>query len=273
MKRYCILAVAMLCVSGWVAAQSLPPAAQQLYEQARNGKWFRDAEKLSPAILPTSDGRSFVAVWKPAAASKNLWVVSLHGSEGYATDDLAIWHKYLAPRGIGLITLQWWFGRGQGNADYYAPEQINRELDIALRTVGVQPGRAMLHGFSRGSANIYAVAALASSRPAKYFSLFVANAGRMSPDFPPNRALAEGRFGPRPLANTRWITVCGDRDPHPERDGCSGIRATGQWLAEQGAQVALAIEDPQGDHGVFHRNPGNVNRVLDLFEGMVRREK
>lgn len=273
MKRILSITVIvfLLWTNGLSATESLPPASQKLYEQASSGKWFREAQRLSPDILPTSDGRSFVSIWKPSGTLPKLWVVSLHGSSGFATDDLAIWHKYLAPRGIGLVTLQWWFGDNQGPRGYYQPEDIYRELEIALKRLGVRPGTAMLHGFSRGSANLYAVAALAASRQNSYFSLFVANAGRASLDYPPTRALMEGRFGQRPLEKTRWVTVCGDRDTNPERDGCPGMRATGQWLVAQGAQLTLAIEDPQGDHGVFHRNPKHVNQVLDLFQGIVQK--
>jgi hypothetical protein len=266
-----LLWLILFAAAGACQAQALPPAAQQLLDQARQEKWYPDAEKLAPTYLPTSDGRSFVVVWKPENASRNLWVVSLHGSEGFATNDLAIWGKYLAPRGIGLIALQWWLGGPRGTDVYLPPERINRELDIALKAAGVPPGNALLQGFSRGSANLYAVAALAATRPVRNYALFVANAGRMSADYPPNRALMDGRFGRRPLADTRWITVCGGRDPNPERDGCPGMRATGQWLAEQGAQVVDAIEDPHADHGVFHRNPQHVNRVLDRFEAVAGR--
>ena len=259
--------VTFISTAQLAAAESLPPEAQRLYEKAReDGKWFSQAQKLSPEIFPTSDGRSFVVVWKPNIVTPDRWVVSLHGSRGFATDDLAIWQKYLAPRGMGFIGLQWWFGEEDGPQGYYAPDQIYRELDVALKRAAVRPGTAMLHGFSRGSANIYAVAALDASTSTRYFSLFLANAGRASPDYPPNRALADGRFGKHALRQTRWITVCGGRDPHPDRDGCPGMRATGQWLVEQGAAVVAAIEDPDGDHGAFHRNPRNVNRALDLFE-------
>ena len=85
-------------------------------------------------------------------------------------------------------------------------------------------------------------------------------------DFPPNRAITKGRFGPRPLDHTHWITVCGGRDPNPEPDGCPGMRATGEWLVNQGAEVVEVIEDTQGGHGAFHRNPQNVNRALDIFQ-------
>jgi len=272
MRRHSFLAIvlAILCAASAATAQPLPVAAQRLFDQARGGKWFGDAQKLSPAIVPTADGRSFIAVWRNAGTQPEKWVVSLHGSNGFATDDLAIWQRYLEPRGIGLVTLQWWFGRDDGPQGYYAPEQIYRELDIALRKLGVAPGTALLHGFSRGAANIYAVAALDATRPAPYFSLVIANAGRASMDFPPTRAVAEGRFGPQPFRQARWITVCGGRDPNPERDGCPGMRATGLWLTGQGAQGVTAIEDPQGGHGVFHRNARHVNRALDLFEGRAK---
>lgn len=259
--------LAVLGAAAPAAAQSLPPGAARLYEQARGGKWFADAQRLSPRILPTSDGRSFVAVWTPAGAAPARWIVSLHGTSGFATDDLALWHRHVASRGVGLITLQWWLGGDQSPRGYYAPEQIYRELDLVLRQVGVSPGTALLQGFSRGSANLYAVAAMEGSRPTRYFSLFVANSGRVSLDYPPNRAITDGRLGPRPLARTRWITVCGARDPNPERDGCPGMRATARWLGEQGAEVVAAIEDPQAGHGALHLNPDNAKRVLDLFEG------
>jgi hypothetical protein len=252
-----------------VGAESLPPAAQRLYERAQAGRWTAEARRLAPAILPTADGRSFVVVWTPSNAPER-WVVSLHGSRGFATDDLAIWHRHLASRGIGLIALQWWLGERDGPHAYYSPEQIHAQLDLALRRTGVRPGSALLHGFSRGSANIYAVAALDATKGGRLFSLFVANAGGVALDYPPTRAVTQGAFGPRPLAHTRWVTVCGERDPHPERDGCPAMRRTAGWLREQGAEVVAAIEDPQGDHGVLHRSPRNVGQVLGLFAGIAR---
>jgi len=260
-------------VAAWVAAapaataQALPPAAQRVHDLARGGKWFAEAQRLAPTLLPTSDGQSFVLVWTPGGAPPERWVVSLHGTAGFATDDLALWHRSLGGRGLGFIALQWWLGEDRGPRGYYTPEQIDRELEPALRHAGARPGAALLHGFSRGASVLYAVAALDGARPARAFSWFVASSGRASRDFPPNHAIDEGRFGPRPFEGTRWITACGGRDPHPERDGCPGMRATGQWLAERGAQVVAAIEDPQRGHGAFQLDPRHVSRALDLFTG------
>lgn len=264
--RHAMLVAAGLGLAASADAQSLPPAAQRLYDQARSQRLFADAERLAPTTLPTSDGRSFTVAWRPPGGT-DRWVVSLHGSGGYAMVDLAIWHRFLASRGVGYLGLQWWHGRGDAPESYDPPEAIYRELDLAARAIGIARGGALLHGFSRGSANLYAVAALDATRGQRLFSMAVANAGSAALDYPPTRGVTEGRFGPRPLSGTRWVTVCGERDPHPDRDGCPAMRRTGRWLAEQGAEILAAIEDPQGDHGVFHTHPRHVERVLDLFQG------
>lgn len=98
----------------------------------------------------------------------------------------------------------------------------------------------------------------------RLFPLYVASSGGVALDFPPTRAILEGRFGPRPLEGSRWVTACGGRDPNAERDGCPGMRRTAEWLRQQGAQVVLAIEDPNGPHGALQADPRNAARLLDL---------
>ncbi len=265
LSRFLVMLFALFSSAENLAQPPLPPVARRIFDRAAQEKHFTKAIALYPEIFPTSDGKSFVGVWRPAGVNPSRWIVSLHGSQGFATNDLAIWQPFLARHGFGLVCLQWWLGIGDQRHDYYAPHEIYREIDIVLTRLGVQPHSALLHGFSRGSANLYAVAALDASHPKHYFSLFVANAGGASRDFPPNRALDEGRFGTQPLAKTDWVTICGGRDPNPERDGCPAMRATAKWLMEHGAQIVTTIEDPDGDHGAFHRNARLVERVLDLF--------
>lgn len=241
--------------------------AAALYKQAQGGKWFAAAEKLKPEILPTSDGKSFFTVWRAAggANTPKCWIVSLPGTHGFATDDLANWSPHLKGRDIGLVSVQWWLGEGDGTESYYRPEQIYREVDLILRKLGVRPGTVMLHGFSRGSANTYAIAALDSGRGKKYFTLNVASSGGVGLDYPPTRMILSGGFGPRPLQGTRWITVAGGRDPNPDRDGIPGMKRTATWLQEQGATVVVGIEDAESGHGALMLNPKNTSRVLDLF--------
>ncbi len=239
------------------------PAAD-LFRKAQQGKWFVKAQQLQPEIVPTSDGRSFLVVWRPSADT-GRWIVSLHGTSGFATDDLAIWHPSVKGLGVGLVCVQWWLGEGDDRKSYLTPEQIYREVDVAARKLGIRPGAAMLHGFSRGAANSYAVMALDAGRGRRYFSLAVASSGGVAIDYLPTRSIVSGTYGESPLRGTRWVTCAGDRDGNPDRDGFPGMRRTAAWLREQGAIVVESIEDPREGHGALHRNPDNARRVLGLF--------
>lgn len=249
------------------SADTLPLTghAAKVYGRVQSGRWFAEAAKLNPEINPASDGQSFILVWKAAGTVPKHWIVSLHGSHGFATDDLAIWYPHLKNRDVGLVSVQWWIGTDDTNKSYYAPMQIYREIDIALQKLGVQPGTVMLHGFSRGSANSYAITALDAGRGKHYFSLSVASSGGVGLDYPPTRAILEGKFGKHPLRGTRWITVAGAHDSNPDRDGIAGMKRTAAWLKEQGATVIETIEDPNEGHGALMRNEKNARRALDLF--------
>lgn len=261
------LAAAMLAAAAAAGAAPLPGEARRLYDLAAQEQ--RPGAALSaPEVVPTQDGRSFFLIWEPQAVKgkPHKWIVSLHGSRGFATKDLEVWSTHLKDRNFGVISLQWWFGGGEKAEDYYAPDNIYREIDLLMRRLGIKPGDALLQGFSRGAANIYAIAALDRNKGQRYFSLYVANAGGASPDYPPTQAVYDGRFGDMPYKGSRWVTSCGARDPNPERDGCPAMRRTGEWLKKFGAKVVFALEDIYEGHGAFHRNPKNVSMVLNWFE-------
>ncbi|OGV62566.1 MAG: hypothetical protein A2498_15780 [Lentisphaerae bacterium RIFOXYC12_FULL_60_16] len=267
----CILVAAEMCLAQIQAKDTITSKqaaltghAAELYQKAQGGKRFADAVKLKPDILSTSDGQSFLVVWKATKKPKH-WIVSLHGSDGFATDDLAIWYPHLKDRDVGVLSVQWWLGSGAAITSYYTPEKIYHEIDNALQKLGVQSGTAMLHGFSRGSANSYAVMALDAGQGRRYFSLAVASSGGVSLDYPPTRAILDGTYGKSPLKGTRWVTSAGGHDPQPDRAGIPGMRRVAAWLKEQGAIVLDAIEDPDQGHGALVLNAKNARRVLDLF--------
>ena len=267
----CMLVVAEMCPAQIQTKDTITSKqaaltghAAELYQKAQGGKRFADAVKLKPDILSTSDGQSFLVVWKATKKPKH-WIVSLHGSDGFATDDLAIWYPHLKDRDVGVLSVQWWLGSGAAITSYYTPEKIYHEIDNALQKLGVQSGTAMLHGFSRGSANSYAVMALDAGRGRRYFSLAVASSGGVSLDYPPTRAILDGTYGKSPLKGTRWVTSAGGHDPQPDRAGIPGMRRVAAWLKEQGAIVLDAIEDPDQGHGALVLNAKNARRVLDLF--------
>lgn len=267
----CLLFAADLCLAQVPVKENVPSGraelagpALELYQKAERGKWFAEAAKLKPDILPTSDGKSFIVVWKAVTEPKR-WIVSLHGSGGFATDDLAIWHPHLKDREVGVVCVQWWLGSGDRTTSYYTPEEIYREIDNALPGLGVEYGAAMLHGFSRGSANSFAVMAMDAGQGRGFFSLAVASSGGVALDYPPTRSILDGKYGHDALKGTRWITSAGARDPHPARDGIPAMRRTAAWLKEQGSVVLEAIEDPDQGHGALMLNAKNTRRVLDVF--------
>lgn len=215
------------------------------------------------------DGKTFYLLWLPQGsgpASPPPMVATLSGHDGWAVDDFFVWHDLIQKRGYGLLAIQWWLGQGEGVSDYLNPEEMYQIISDAFQKIGVRPGTALLHGFSRGSTNTYAVAALDRSLNENYFALIIANAGKASLDYPPTRAIESGRFGPQPFAGTHWVTFAGALDSNPGRDGIKGMRETGEWIQRLGGTLELAMEDPQGDHGGFHRNPKNADAALDVFE-------
>ena len=215
----------------------------------------------APVELRTGDLRVTHWMQKPAGGAQR-WIVSLHGSRGNARTDLSVWQKTLGDRPIGVLAIQWW--RGEGD-DYLRPPEIHREIEQAVGRAGIAPGTAVLHGFSRGSANLYAVASLDAGKGRRFFSHYVASSGGVALDYPPTRAILNGAYGPRPLAGTRWVLACGGRDENPERDGCPAMRRTAQWLREQGATISELIEDPAAGHGALQSEARNAARLYDVL--------
>ena len=148
-------------VTGSVEGQ-LTGAAAELYRKAQSGHFWEQASRLKYELMPTSDGRSFIVVYRAVPAPTH-WIVSSHGTQGFATDDCALWAQGAGSRDVGVVCVQWWLGTA-GPAAYYEPGQEYREIDRALTVLGVKPGTVMYHGFSRGSANSYAVVAFDQGR-------------------------------------------------------------------------------------------------------------
>jgi hypothetical protein len=221
-------------------------------------------------FLPTPDGKSFYIIWLPLSASPQKpppVVFTLHGHGSWAFDEFFLWHPHIAEAGIGIIALQWWFGEGETPKDYYRPREIEKIMSSILRSQKIAGRTVLAHGFSRGSANIYGLTAL-DNRSEKFILLTVANAGKAGADFPINRDIASGVFGPRPFEGTLWVTYAGAKDPHPDRDGIPGMREAQDWIRRYGGTVKLVIED-EGDHGGFHRNPANVKKALEVFKQLL----
>ncbi|MBL0148256.1 MAG: hypothetical protein IPP87_05760 [Ideonella sp.] len=211
-------------------------------------------------IRNTTDNQSFSIWWQPAGwtASSGV-IVALHGHGAYATSEAYLWQPYAEKYGYAVLTLQWWFGGGDETSDYYRPEQMYPLISAYLKQKGVKAGTVLFTGFSRGSANSYAVAVLDNTgTSSKYFGLVLSNAGTAASGYPPNQQIASGLFGSLPFSGMRWAMYCGERDPDPTINGCAGMLAAKDWVTKYGATVVLFIDDPTGDHGGFMTNSANV---------------
>lgn len=253
-------------VDGRPLASPGSAALMELMRQ-RDRAHYDQAVAAGVRFVPTADGASFYAAWSPPGfdPATDGTIVTLHGHDGWASASFAVWQPFLSSRRHAIIALQWWFGGGEAPADYYLPVEIYPTLRRALADEGSAPGRSMFEGFSRGSANSYAVEAMDRADPAPAFLITVANAGGASADFPPNVEIDAGHYGSTPFAGSRWVLFCGGMDPDPDRSGCPGMERTKTWIEGHSGTVELLIEDPSAGHGGFHQNPANANLALDLY--------
>ena len=206
-KLACSFILLALFLAPSIVLAELP--SHPLIEKAKQQRMprVRYALENGAEVGLTSDGKSFYLLWFPegySAQNPPPMVATMHGHDGWAFEDFYVWHRFLKERGYGLLAIQWWLGEGEGTNDYLKPNEIYRTFDEVFRKLGVKPGTAMLHGFSRGSANIYPVAALDRSTGNNYFSLFIANAGRANSNYPPVHEIEQRRFGTQPFAGTHW---------------------------------------------------------------------
>lgn len=257
------LSLAASCLSGVALADSA-----SLIQQARtaNPAHMQFVTDKGGEIVNTSDNKSFYLWWQPTGTqTPPVTIVKLHGHESYAHEGFFLLQPYAAQRGYAVLALQWWFGAGNTLADYYTPSSIYSIVAEALKARGIAPGTVLFHGFSRGSTQTYAVAALDSFNATRYFGMMMSNAGGMMSDYPPNQEIIRGTYGTTPYAGYKWSMYCGGLDSDPEGSGCPGMTRSRDFVTLYGASMSVFIQDPNGAHGGFDQNPTYVNQLLDAF--------
>jgi len=224
---------------------------------------------ISPEVVPTQDGRSFLLVWEPQAlkGKPHQWIVSLHAATGSRR---ATWRYGVLSLKTAIsasFSLQWWFGGGEKTGDYYSPFDIYRELDLLDRRMGIKPATRCWRIQPRFGKPLCGSRA-GSQQGQRYFSLFVANSGRASLII-----RRHGRLIPANLATcltrvSRWITSCGERDTNSGSDGCPGMRRTGEWLKKLGAESHLRSKTATKATAPFTAIPGTQTARWTGFYGI-----
>ncbi|WP_284615331.1 hypothetical protein [Aquabacterium humicola] len=239
--------------------------------QAADPVRYAFAVSKQAEIRATSDNKAFTMWWQPPGNKPPAGViVPLSGHNGWAHDGIYLWHPYAEKHGYAILSLQWWFGQGEAIDDYYRPEQMYPLIATLLAAEGVAPGKVFFNGFSRGSANSYAMAALDNAASgSRYFGLVLSNAGGVAANYPPNQQIAAGAYGGQPFKGMQWTMYCGEKDPDPAINGCPAMRAARDWVTGYGATVLQLIEDPNGDHGGFMLNAANVDAVLATYASVL----
>jgi hypothetical protein len=266
MIKLIFLLIGFSCACNASTTDSLLELAKQ-----HDIKRYEFALEKGVKIIPTSDGRSFCLLWKPEGfdtMSSRPIVATIHGHGSFAFDEFFLWYNYCKERNYALIALQWYFGGDERNSNYYQPNEMYPIFENVLRNENIKPGFCLFHGFSRGSANTYALAAFDTHTGNRFFGMIISNSGSAEDDYPANKDILNGKFGTLPYSNTHWVLFCGVKDDNIHSD-CSSMEKTEKWVEALGGKVELFIKDPSAGHGGFHMNSKNTNLALDKFSEIL----
>ncbi len=250
----------------------LPGAAQALYDSAyAQDPVIADSAFIQGAqILATPDSNSFYIQWFPTGATPNTTplIVSLHGSHCNAFMEFRSWHQQALQHGCGIIALQWYRYRPNPPYDYFPDDTLYSYFDSALTNISYPSGKALLHGFSRGSARSYAIIFNDIQSGKNYFCTTISNSGSADLNYPLYNSIDTGAYGPTVFAGKHWNLFCGGQDTIV---GCAKMANTQTWLQGQGATVDIFIQDPALDHDGFQLQSSFaykdsiLNKYLECF--------
>lgn len=112
-------------------------------------------------------------------------IVTLHGSKGNAFNEFKSWHTAAQLHNCGIIALQWYkYTTTDPLLGYYQDDTIYNYIDSALTKLSYPSNKALLHGFSLGSARSYAVIFNDIQSGNHYFCTTISNAGQVVLTYP-----------------------------------------------------------------------------------------
>jgi hypothetical protein len=261
-----------LLFNGILSAQILSSEAQTLYTAMFNADIMRGNYALTngASFHSSPDSSSFYLQWFPNGSTQPdtlPLIVTCHGSDGKVFDEFYLWHPYAVANNCGIVAVQWYNPDSTvWGADHYLKDSvIYNTIDLALSTINYPSGKALFHGFSRGSARSYAINLYDQLSANDYFCTTISNSGSAEPAYPLYHDIDLGVYGPTPFLGRRWALYCGELDPNASLSGCIGMTNTFNWLTAKGANVEVFIQDPSGNHGGFHMNSANVDSIMVYY--------
>jgi hypothetical protein len=228
----------------------------------------------TPEKVTSADGKTYFIYGAPAGQNNKetkTIIISLPGHGTTADDGYEAWKDHL-DGSFALAEFNWWRGTGEKKTDYYDPASVVLQVRAFLDKQGYSANDiVILHGFSRGSANTYAVIANDRISRGSVFDAVISNAGKYQSDFP----LVEGKtFTDVEMTqffkDIPWVLACGGKDENPTRDGCPGMEETKAFLEAHQANVLGIVTDPNLGHGAFHMSKlGLPKQALNLIRAAL----
>lgn len=276
MKKSIIFICTVLSISNStnIFAQ-LSGQAQVLYDSAyaQDPAIVNFAVTNGAQIIATPDNGSFYVQWFPTSSVPNATpvIVTLHGSEGNAFMEFNSWFNQANMHGCGIIALQWNRYNPNPPYDYFPDDTLYSYIDSALTNINYPSSKALLHGFSRGSARSYALIFNDIQSGKNYFCTTISNAGKLDLGYPLYNAINMGVYGTNVFAGKHWNLFCGPPDPPTPGGACDGMTFTQSWLQGQGAIVDIYIQDSLlGHNGLqlpssFMYKDSMLNKYLECY--------
>lgn len=274
MKKKQLAAVLLFITMAGTADAQLSAAAQLIYDsaQANNPGSVSYALSNQVQVLSTPDSASFYLQWFPAGAvpAETPLVVSLHGSKGNAFNEFKSWHPAAQSHQCGIIAIQ--YNKYTNVFDfingYFNDSTIYKYIDDALKKISYPSNKALLHGFSLGSARTYAVIYNDIQSGNNYFCTTISNAGPIALNYPLYATL---NTIPNVFQGKHWNLFCGPPEEPYTGGACEQLDFTQTWLQSKGAVVDIYLQDSVLGHNGFqqttseHYKDTMLNKYLECY--------
>jgi hypothetical protein len=199
--------------------------------------------------------RFFIAWFPPSWEKKSdrRLIVTLHGNGGCAERMFTFWHRTVALHDFAVIALQY-AEEGSGGLLFNDSRTLygllRKTLSLLHQHCPMDGVPVILHGFSRGSARVFELAAIDQESGGMHaFSAFIADSGTVFPEYRGRLSPYLEKLGPDAYKGARFWLYCGGRD-HGGRT-CRGMARMSQFVRDHQGTVDELYCHASGGHGIF----------------------